>query len=169
MGEKSEAELNIERAKILLDEWKARHQHCWYSLQRYGLAAVTVSVIPYLRTEFYRELHRAVLVFPVVAWLLAVAAAWLFTAEYLKCKPVEQKYYEMLGRVRPEKFHPENAWESLLDRTVLKLRVGWTTVLIFIVGFTVLSLANGFILLRLAQNVPPEQTMSAKPSPSPTP
>jgi hypothetical protein len=151
MNEKSEVELNLERAKILLDEWKARHQHCWNSLQRYGLAAVTVSVIPYLRSEFYQELHRAVLIFPVVAWLLALAAAWLFAAEYVKCRPVEQKYYQMLGEAyRPEKFQHEKRWQKVLAK-----RVGWNTVYIFVLGFTLLSIANGAILWRLARVVTP--------------
>jgi hypothetical protein len=100
----NEPNIKLEHAKMLLDEWKTRHHHCWYSLQVYGLAAVTVAFVPYLRKEFYQELGGAVLIFPVVSWLLALAAAWLFTAEYLKCRPVEQKYYELIAPDRPDVF-----------------------------------------------------------------
>ena len=42
---------DLEAAKLLLDEWKFRQQHCWSLLPRYGLAAVTVSIAPYLRID----------------------------------------------------------------------------------------------------------------------
>ncbi|HEY0404467.1 MAG TPA: hypothetical protein VGC89_01990, partial [Pyrinomonadaceae bacterium] len=72
----------IEAIKLLLDEWKWRHQHCWKSLQRFGITAIAVAAVPYAKAESLpRSLGKWTLMFPLAAWLLALAATWLFTAE----------------------------------------------------------------------------------------
>ena len=135
---------NLEAAKVLLSEWQIRHQHGWNSLQRFGLAAVTVSIIPYLKTDLFKVLGSAILVFPIVAWLLALAAGWHFAAEYVRCVPVQARYYQLLGEYCPERFTPQFRWQEVLAR-----KVGWTTILVFVIGFTVLSIANGIVLWNL--------------------
>jgi hypothetical protein len=40
--------------KILVNDWQWRHQHCWKSLQRFGLAAITVAAIPYAKAELFQ-------------------------------------------------------------------------------------------------------------------
>ena len=55
---------NLEAAKLLLDAWKFRQGHAWSSLTRYYLAAVSVSIVPYII-----ERDLAVNLHPQSGWL----------------------------------------------------------------------------------------------------
>ena len=73
----------FETTQLLLDEWKFRQAHCWRLLQIYGLAAIVVSIAPYLSTD-----PRLLPYLPRLAWLgwgLELFVAWLFAAEYVRC------------------------------------------------------------------------------------
>lgn len=111
MSQKSD---DLEVAALLLDEWKWRHQHCWKSLQRYSLAALTVALIPYVwllrepanlpsgSTDLFKaRFGNLILVFPFAALILAQAAVWLFASEYVRCRPVEAMYNTVLGSYSP--------------------------------------------------------------------
>lgn len=130
----------LEAAKLLLDEWKFRHQHCWDSLQRYGLAAVTVSIVPYIKIDLFAQLGKVVLIFAVVGWLLFLAAVWLFAAEYYRMRPVSERHRELLKPYYPDRPHYSD-WREILER-----KIGWTTINILFWGATIFSLANGILL-----------------------
>ena len=138
---------DLEAAKFLLDEWKFRQQHCWNSLRQYGLAAVTVSIVPYLKIDIFGQLGKVVLVFPAVGWLLALAAVWLFAAEYVRCYPVEHKYQELLFRYYPPK-PTLTSWKMVLEK-----KIGWSTIYIFLIGFTALALMDGILLWILQERI----------------
>src|SRR5687767_148238 len=91
---------DLEAAKLLLDEWKFRQQHCWSLLPRYGLAAVFVSIIPYLKIELFTNYQINKLIFPWTGWLLAFAATWLFLAEQYRCYSVLEHYRKLIGKER---------------------------------------------------------------------
>ena len=134
----------LEAVKLLLDEWKFRHQHCWDTLQRYGLAAATVSIVPYIKTDLFASLGKAVLIFAVVGWLLFLAAAWLFAAEYYRMRPISEKHRELLEPYYPAR--PElSGWKKILEK-----KIGWTTIAPLFWGATIFSLMNGILLWVLA-------------------
>jgi hypothetical protein len=136
---------DLEAAKLMLDEWKFRQLHCWSSLQHYGLAAVTVSIAPYLKSDLFAQLGKLILVFPIVGWLLSVAAAWLFAAEYVRCHPIAYKYQKLLDKHEHYRDKPPlEGWKRALGK-----RIGWTTVYIFFFGFTGLSILNAIMLWML--------------------
>jgi hypothetical protein len=130
--------LRLDTVKILMNDWQWRHQHCWKSLQRFGLAAITVAVIPYAKSELFQE-NLATLFFPIGAWFVALAAVLLFAAEYVRCKPIEDKYYALLGDDSPIKTKPKKIGPS----------VGKSTIFSFVVGATLLSIGNAWILLKV--------------------
>ena len=134
---------NLEAAKLLLDEWKFRQQHCWNLLPRYGLAAAFVSIIPYLRLELFTNYHLDKLIFPWIGWLLALAATWLFMAEQYRCYSVLDHYRTLIGKDRIHR--PKTGFSGLLDR----LKIRWASAAIFFVGFTILSFLNIRMLKRL--------------------
>jgi hypothetical protein len=134
---------DLEAAKLLLDEWKFRQQHCWSLLPRYGLAAIFVSIIPYLKIELFTNYHIDKLIFPWIGWLLALAATWLFLAEQYRCYSVLEHYRKLIGKERIHKM--DAGFYRLLDR----LKVRWATPAIFFIGFTILTFLNIRILKRM--------------------
>jgi hypothetical protein len=88
---------------VLLDEWKFRHTHVWTSLRQYAIAGATVSIVPYVKMELVQKLGRSVFLFPFVGWLILVAAALLFAAEYVRCYDAEVGYRWFLGSNLPER------------------------------------------------------------------
>jgi len=135
----------LKAAELLLDEWKWRHQHCWKSLQRFGITALTIAAVPYIRADIFKSsgLQRGTLVFPLVAWLVSLAAAWLYTAEYTRCRPVETKYYEVLGdALRPIKLN------SQLQKP--RNSIGKATIRFFVIGATIVSATNALIVRKIS-------------------
>lgn len=147
---------DFEAAKVLLEEWKWRHQHCWKSLNRYGLTAITVALVPYawLLKEsaaadagtvniFKDKIGNGVIIFPLFALLLAQAAVWVFASEYVRCRPVEAMYNKVLGTYSPNfpAKTPTKKW-----------RTGVAQFTIFIFGATaaLLSFADVCLLVHVA-------------------
>jgi hypothetical protein len=151
-------------AALLLDEWKWRHQHCWKSLQRYSLAALTIALIPYVwllrepdkLTPGSPDLFRArfgnlVLIFPFAALLLAQAAVWLFASEYIRCRPVEAMYNTVLGSYSPNA--PTGSYPSAPTAAVShgwKRSVAQLTIVIVGTFSALLTLANVRVLVAVA-------------------
>jgi hypothetical protein len=134
--------------KILMNDWQWRHAHCWKTLQRFGLGALTVAAIPYAKSDIFQGNIYA-LFFPIASALIALAATALFAAEYVRCRPIETKYYEILGEDSPFRNKSQmGIWPS----------VGRSTIFLFIVGSTAISIANAWILLKVINvNVEPRQ------------
>jgi len=133
----------LKAAELLLDEWKWRHQHCWKSLQRFGITALAVAALPYAKAEIlYRSIGAGVLVFPIASWIVAIAAAWLYAAEYTRCRPVETRYYDLLGEFRPTKTYGQ--------RPRTRVSIGRLTISFFVVVATAVAVANAWILMKVA-------------------
>jgi hypothetical protein len=138
----------VEAAKLLLDEWKFRHQHLWDSLRRYGLAAVIVSIVPYVKPDLVTRLDIYVMVFPVVGYLVSLAAIWLFAAEYYRLRPVAARHRELLRPYYPEKREDVSGWKKSLTK-----KIGWATVYILSSAFTALFILNVVLLWQLQRNL----------------
>jgi hypothetical protein len=140
---------HLETAKLLLDEWKWRHQHCWKSLNRGVLSAVTVSLAPYVwllrdgDNAIKSGLRFWVLIFPVVAAFVVQAAVSLFAGEYIRCRPVLAKYNELLGDDSP---NPPDKKAT----ANWKMSVAQWTILGYGAGAALLSLGNAYLLTRIA-------------------
>lgn len=147
--------VDVEIATLLLDEWKWRHQHCWKSLQRYCLAALTITLIPYvwlLRESttlpepippFKTSFGSLVLVFPFASLILAQAAIWLFASEYIRCRSVEAMYNTILGTYSP----------NVVSKTTtlsMKKGVGQLTVIIVGALSALLTFGNICVLVLVA-------------------
>lgn len=129
----------FELVKVLMNDWQWRHAHCWKTLQRFGLGALTVAAIPYAKSDIFQGNIYA-LFFPIGSALIAVAATALFAAEYVRCKPIETEYYRVLGEQSPFRCQAETrVWPS----------VGRSTIFLFIIGSSAISIANAWILLKV--------------------
>lgn len=147
---------NLELAKLLLDEWKWRHQHCWKMLTRGLLAAVTVGLAPYVWLRGDTVLRTAfgawVLLFPLVALVVAQAAIGLFAGEYVRCRPVLAKYNDVLRghSPNPRDKQPTKKWRvSVAQQTILV--AGALTV--------ALAIVDAYLLTRTAMAQPPSNSI----------
>ena len=153
MTESSSAPIpRLEAAKLMLDAWKFRQAHCWTSLQRYYLAGVLVSAIPYALTNDQRKLLEGWLwALPVIGGILGLAAVWHYGAEYMRCNPLGAAFTQLLVEsnfdVRAN-IHTEPWWQLAF----LAPKIGWSTV--FIVGPITVCLAAINTYIVLGQQLP---------------
>jgi len=133
-----------EAAKLLWAEWEYRHGVFWNSLYRWGIATVAVTIAPYLLPNLIGQLQLAVLVFPFIAFLLAIFSAWHISAEYARLVPITQKYKAMLGE-----YNPESLPSNTLFQQFLKLPIGWMVAIAFLFVAFVVEFLNTIILVWL--------------------
>lgn len=129
-----------EAAKLLWDEWKYRHSIFWNSLYRWGIAVVTISLVPYVKTDIIETLGLLVLAFPVVSALFSIVAAWHLAAEYYRLQLVRRRYLELLAPYTP----------YAATKTLLAWSIGSAVTYVFLYGLTSLSLINAYLLLERA-------------------
>lgn len=134
---------DLEAAKLLLDEWKFRQQHCWNLLPKYGLAAVTVSVSPYVRIDLAKQLGAWTYILPLMGGGVALAATWLFMAEQYRCYSVLMHYRTLIGK---ERIHRT---DTSLNRWLDRLKIRWVTPSVFFISYTILTILNILVLRRL--------------------
>jgi hypothetical protein len=145
---KAQNTFRLETAKVLLDEWKWRHSHCWKTLNRGVLSAVTVSLAPYVwllkdgDNALKSGLQFWVLIFPVLAALIVWAAINIYAGEYIRCRPVLAKYNELLGENSP---NPPDK-----KATEWKMSIAQWTIFGYGVGATLVSFGNAYLLTRIA-------------------
>jgi hypothetical protein len=139
---------DLEAAKLLLDAWKFRQAHAWSSLTRYFFAAVLVSVIPYvLRDDLARRLSGVLIALPILGGLLALAAVWLYAAEYVRAQSMNRQFRAILRNYG----HYAGVDLRRFERFVLTPRIGWTTVYVLALSTIVLSGVNFVIVWSLVK------------------
>ncbi len=139
---------DVEAAKLLLDAWKFRQAHAWSSLTRYFLAAVLVSVVPYgLDEGIACKLSYTVLALPIVGGILAIAAVWLYAAEYIRAQAMSHGFRRILKACGYYKEIPLCSIEKL----IFKPRIGWLTVYMLALIGIVLAAINVTIVWSFVQ------------------
>ena len=138
------AKQDFDKAKVLLDAWKFRQAHCWTSLQRYSIAAVAVSIVPYVKPDLVTQLGPAIFVFPGLGLIIGLATVWLFGAEYVRCYPVHNAFLQHVDEADLGKPH-QVGWKKVFDHSI-----GWNTVKALLLGFLILGIGNFFLVRNLA-------------------
>ena len=60
----------IESAKLIWDEYKYRHEHCWKLIFQVTIAVVIISIIPYSQVHVGERLREWILLLPLVGCAL---------------------------------------------------------------------------------------------------
>lgn len=142
---------DLEAAKLLLDSWKFRQAHAWSLLTRYFFAAVFVSAVPYiLKDELIGRLKDVLLILPVLGGLIALAAVWLYAAEYVCAQSMNWQFRKLLQEYQ----HYHKVDLRRIEKIVLAPRIGWTTVYVLTFASIVLSSTNVFIVWSLVRLIP---------------
>ena len=137
-----------EAIKLLWDEYNLRYTNYWSMFNRFALAILTITVIPYIKPDIVKTLGMLIIVFPIISFLLTLACAWLLGAEYQRLDMVRIKYDELLT----EKYQPVKLPTKTLLQQLLAKRIGTRIVLLFLIGFTLISVANFIILIYFKIN-----------------
>ncbi len=154
------ASFDSQVATTFNDQWKWRHQHCWKLLNRYGLTGLTIAIVPYLhRLDFFNQklgelvsrLGNWEMFFPLAGWAIAQSAVYLFTEEYVRCRPVETMCNRVLARQHssplpvPKVFLPAGTRRESVKRVLRS--IGQTTILIYSSFATLFTLANTYMII----------------------
>jgi hypothetical protein len=131
-----------EAIKLLWDEYKLRYRNYWSIFNRFSLAILTITVIPYVKPDIVKPLGKLIIAFPFVSFFLALACSWLLGAEYQRLDMVRIKYDELIT----EKYQPVKLPTETFIQRLLAKRIGTRIALMFLIGFTLISIVN-FILL----------------------
>jgi len=98
-----ENELTLGEAINSIWEWrKYRNQAFWKAFYVFGALAITLSLIPYLLPDLINKLGLVILVFPIMACLVSIFATYIIAVLYKLYKQVDKKYWNLLGRFKPE-------------------------------------------------------------------
>lgn len=62
----------IESAKLIWDEYKYRHEHCWKLIFQITIAVVIISIIPYSQVHVGERLKEWILILPSVGFALTM-------------------------------------------------------------------------------------------------
>lgn len=138
----------IEAAKLLGSSYQYKHSLFWKSLTRWGIAILTVSILPYIKPDIFRWLDNYIFIFPGLASLLSLIAAWHLGAEYFRLVQIDEKYNELLGQFSPPKMPTVKRWQKVLAQPI-----GWVAFWVFLVGLNVLSIVNAIFLCKLAEHI----------------
>jgi hypothetical protein len=131
--------------KLLWEEYKLRYSNYWGSFNRYSLAILTITVIPYIKPDNVKPLEELVIAFPVIAILLTIICSWLLGAEYQRLDMVRKKYDNLLTK----KYRPVRLPKKTFIERLFAKRIGTRTTLVFFFGFLLISLINFFVLLKV--------------------
>ena len=130
--------------KLLWQEYELRQTNYWNYFNRFSLAIVTISIIPYVKPDIVNTLGKIIIVFPIASFLIALLATWLLGAEYQRMHMVRLKYEELLG-ANPNHQIPRMPTDTLWQK-IEAFRIGSVLSLIFGFGFTLLSVVNFLVL-----------------------
>lgn len=98
-----ENEITVGEALNSLWEWrKYRNQAFWKAFYVFGALAIALSLIPYLFPDLIQKLGLVILVFPLMACLLSLFATYIIAVLYKLYKQVDKRYWNLLGRFKPE-------------------------------------------------------------------
>jgi hypothetical protein len=62
----------VESAKLIWDEYKYRHEHCWKLIFQITIAVVIISIIPYSQEHIGKRLKEWIVLLPLVGCALTV-------------------------------------------------------------------------------------------------
>ena len=132
-----------EGLKILWEEYKLRQTHYWASFNRFALAVITVSTIPYIKPDLVNVLGKRVFFFPIVSCGITVVCSWILAAEYYRLRLVKTEYDCIMRNSGLRRQGKPDRWEQLFR---LDVRLGLVVTVAFAVCGLLLAMFGGLAL-----------------------
>jgi hypothetical protein len=121
--------------QLLWEEWKYRHDLYWRTLLLWGGSVITLWIVPFAKPEVFRPWPKVTLLFPILAFLLAIFSAWLLGAEQRRFEMINQIYSEVRKPFSP----PSVPRETITDR-LFAIPIGSKIVWVYGAGLSLISL-----------------------------
>lgn len=139
----SDKEYELECARLLWDQYKYRHGHCWRVVFQLTTAVVILSVIPYLHKDIVQVLRWGILALPILSIVLAGFSFYLMYHELTALQKIKEKYRQLEANLFKIPHKPQSKFTLM--------------VLIYIVGLGALSVVNLFLVwcIWIPNNLPP--------------
>jgi hypothetical protein len=99
IGECTMSSQDLDRANLLWDEYKYRHEHCWKVVIQITTALVILSVIPYTEKEVVRVLRHGIIAIPLLALGLVGFSFLIMWRELVLFAKIKKEYRDLQGRL----------------------------------------------------------------------
>lgn len=83
---------NIEKANLVWDEYKYRHEHCWKLIFQITVAVVVVSIVPYTNEKIAKVLGYLIVSLPVLGIILTLFSILRVKHELVLWKEIRDKH-----------------------------------------------------------------------------
>lgn len=116
---------NFERAKLVWDEYKYRHELCWKLLFQTIIAVVIVSLVPYTNVPIARRVKLVILALPALGIILTLIAIKRMATETDLWTDIKQRNEQLQSKLDIVKHNrPTKAFKPfLMDSLYLLLRL----------------------------------------------
>ncbi len=122
-------------------------ENYWFTLQRYAVVVVILTVAPYLRPEIIKQIQDATLFTPFIAMVVAAFGSIHLAGFSKRVEVLRKKYHDELRSYKPTWTRESKKSNRLRD---VHLEVVATRVLFY--GTAVLSILSGYILWRVVKS-----------------
>lgn len=130
------SDVNIESAKLIWDEYKYRHEHCWKLIFQITVAVVVVSIIPYTQAHIGERLREWIVILPLVGVALTLFGLQRLNSEM----DILEKLRATHRTIQRELHGIEHGVEASLFRLHVK---------VYLVFILLLEMINVAVLLSL--------------------
>lgn len=86
---------DLEKAKLIWDEYKYRHEHCWKLIFQITAAVVAVSVIPFTNNEIASSLRYWIVALPALGFALTIFSMPRMSSELDLLDKIRQRHREL--------------------------------------------------------------------------
>ena len=86
---------NLEKAKLIWDEYKYRHEHCWKLIFQITTAVVALSVIPFTNDEIATSLGYWIVALPALGLALTLFSLRRMSNELDLLDKIRQRHREL--------------------------------------------------------------------------
>jgi hypothetical protein len=125
----------LERAKLLWDEYKYRHEYCWRTVFQLTTAIVILSVIPYVHKDIVMILTWGILALPVLSLALALFSLFLMNRELDSLRKIKDEYRKLQATLFEIRYTRKSMFKSVF--------------LMYLLTLVFLSLVNLWLVARI--------------------
>ena len=90
----------LEKAQLVWDEYKYRHEHCWKLIFQTTAAVVAIAIVPFTNREIASSLGYWILALPTLGLILTLFALRRMNKELALLDVVRQRHRDLQGQLQ---------------------------------------------------------------------
>lgn len=153
----------LEKARLLWEEYKYRHEHVWKLIFQITIAVTIISIIPYTQQKIASQLDKWIIILPVIGILLTflgIVRLWKEIGLLDGIKKRHREYQQILHGMDPDKKTDTKKTKNLIQiikNLILSIKNSNTFelhVFIYLVSLLLLELINIWVILNIWLKIP---------------